>query len=153
MGNTEKRIGKTQIKTFFNKQKERLSPHDVRWKSFLFFVKYHVLPRLALRDPTIFHMPDATIGDVGKEVLIMTHDDNGTLMVLLLKYAIKLGARGLVKVSLRLVEEEQIGLRDEGSSEQGALPLTTAEVGNGAIGQVGEGESLEGLHDLLTMFF
>ena len=82
---------------------------------------------------------------------VVAHDDDGALLVDLLQHLVHLFLESSVDVGVGFVEDDNVWLGDDGTSEEHTLELSTAQSTDMTVFQVGELHTVEGVEYLLVL--
>ena len=80
---------------------------------------------------------------------VMADEDDGAVAVDLRQQLVEAGFEALVDVGARLVENKQLRVADDGSSQQGALQLSAAQLSDGPVFKSLESHAVDHLSGFL----
>ncbi len=82
---------------------------------------------------------------------VMADEDDGAVAVDLRQQLVEAGFEALVDVGARLVENKQLRVADDGSSQQGALQLSAAQLSDGPVFKSLESHAVDHLSGFLAV--
>ena len=72
---------------------------------------YFYLPLVPFNYCSIFNVPNASVGDVRKELLVMAHHHNSAFLTLLFQHVIEFCARLFIKMRFGFIKQKQFRFR------------------------------------------